>query len=185
MSALSIKTLESVVFDKFSQKDDYSIFIESGTYLGDTILTVQPYFKSVYTIEISKKYFDQFDQRKEELQIENIINLFGDSGKIIGQILMEISSDDNCIFWLDGHWSSGDTGRGEKDCPLIEECSMIDKLYKSKKGIILIDDYHLFGTNINEDWSGIIEDNVISCFDNYKIIDKLVYDNIFCLLIER
>lgn len=185
MSALSIKSLEHIVFNEFLQNDDYSIFIESGTCSGFTILTVQPYFETLYTIEISEKYFNEFDQKKKTLGIDNITNLLGDSGKVIGEILNKIDSDKNCIFWLDGHWSSGDTGRGDKDCPLIEECVLIDNLYKSKRGIILIDDYSMFGTYINEDWSEITDENVLNCFKNYRVTNKIIYNNIFCLLIER
>jgi hypothetical protein len=86
---------------------------------------------------------------------------------------------------LDGHWSSGDTAKGEKDCPLIEECKSIDLLYKSNKGIILIDDYRLFGTNIDQDWSSITTENILKCFNNFNIIQNFVYDDVLILLIDN
>jgi hypothetical protein len=70
------------------------------------------------------------------------------------------------IFFLDGHWSSGDTGKSKKDCPLIEEITHINNLHKNE-AIIIIDDCRLFGKSpktgdCNEDWSEINKDVLIS-----------------------
>ena len=37
----------------------YTCFIETGTFIGETIFALEPYFKKLYTIEFSEKY--QFD----------------------------------------------------------------------------------------------------------------------------
>jgi hypothetical protein len=73
----------------------------------------------------------------------------------------------NAIFFLDGHWSSGDTGKGAKDCPLIEEISNINHVF-TYSAIIIIDDCRLFGKGpsnrtCNEDWMDISEDNIRNC----------------------
>ena len=38
-------------------KTKYSYFIETGTFNGDTIFALEPYFDKLYTIEISEKYY--------------------------------------------------------------------------------------------------------------------------------
>ena len=76
------------------------------------------------------------------------------------------------IFYLDGHYSSGDTSRGNIDVPLLGELIQINSLYKSE-GIIIIDDVGLFETKGNEDWGYINNDKI---FEILKLrINKYYY----------
>lgn len=186
MSYLSIEKLNTIVNEKLEKNlYDYSTFIETGTLFGYTILTVEPYFRKVHTIEIAEKFFMEFEQHKNNLGKLQINNHLGDSVEIIPKLLKVLDSKDNCIFWLDGHWSSGDTGKGEKDCPLIEECLAIDSSYKSDNAIILIDDYRLFDTNINENWLDITENNILKCFKTFSVTKNFVFDDVLVLYIEK
>jgi hypothetical protein len=47
------------------------------------------------------------------------------------------------IFWLDGHYSSGITAKGDKICPIFEE---LDSIFNNKplNHVLLIDDARLF-----------------------------------------
>ena len=36
----------------------YTCFIETGTYMGDTIFSVEPTFNELYTIEFSEHYYN-------------------------------------------------------------------------------------------------------------------------------
>jgi hypothetical protein len=142
-----------------SLKDDsytnYPVFIETGTLNGDTIFAMEPYFNHLFTVEISESYFHKTRAKYQGNKIEF---LHGDSAQLFKELLPLIVEP--CIFFLDGHYSSGDTGRGEKDCPLIEEITHIQNLYRSN-AIIIIDDFRLFGQCQNEDWHDIHKETIL------------------------
>lgn len=186
MTSLNISKLTKIVVDLLDEDgDDYNIFVESGTLEAETTINLQQYFDKVHTVELSEKYYNLSKEKINELGIENVSIHFGDTIDILPQLLSSLSNEDKCIFFLDGHWSSGDTAKGRKDCPLIEECKSIDSLYLSEKGIIIIDDYRLFGTNINEDWTDINFDSIKECFNNFKIVDHCLYDDKLTLYISK
>lgn len=163
----------------------YNIFIESGTFSGQTIINLIDSFQLLHTIELGKNYYDYFNQVKIEQNYTNVQNHFGDTIKVLPEILKSHGKYDNCIFWLDGHFSSWDTAKGEKDVPIIEECCLIDKFYNAEKGVIFIDDFRLFGTNVNEDWSDISIDNILNCFENFKVTHNFINDDILVLFVEN
>ncbi len=145
-------------------KDDYTqynCFIETGTLNGDTTFALEPYFNKIYTIEFSEKYYN----RTKNIYSGNKINfILGDSSIVFETLLPNIT--DKCIFFLDGHWSSGDTGRSQKDCPLDEEITHINNLF-TNDAIIIIDDFRLFGLDkssgkLGEDWSKINKENLLN-----------------------
>ena len=186
MPSLNIATVNTI-FEKLGieNADDFTSFIETGTNLGHTIVAMQQYFPELHTIELSDHYYELFESRKASMGLNNISTYHGDSSVVIRDILINLDESTNAVFWLDGHWSSGDTAQGDKDCPLIEECSSIDELYKAKYAVILVDDYRLFGTKYNEDWTDITEENILNCFNNFKVSNKVIHEDSFCLLIEK
>ena len=75
------------------------------------------------------------------------------------------SLNNNTIFFLDGHYSHCGTGRGEKDCPLLEELEAIMEKFKHE-AIIIINDFRLFGKGpkkggFAEDWEDISKEKVL------------------------
>jgi len=145
-------------------QDDYTqygCFIETGTFMGETIFSLEPYFSKLYTVEVSEKYYSSTKSRHHG----NKINfLLGDSSIVFKSLLPTIS--DKCVFFLDGHWSGGDTGHSNKDCPLEEELALIYSLF-TNAAIIIIDDFRLFGLDkssgkLGEDWSKINKESLLS-----------------------
>jgi hypothetical protein len=180
MPALNVNRLNTIVrkFENFIP-DEYTTFIETGTNSGDTVRELCPYFKSFHTIELSEYLYNTLD-----LQSPTLFRYLGDSVIKLPEILNNLEEDEQCIFWLDGHWSGGNTARGDKDCPLLEEMKSINKLYKANNALILIDDFRLFGTNITEDWSNITSKNVINSLTNFNI-EHFVHTDVLCILISR
>jgi hypothetical protein len=144
----------------------YNCLIETGTYNGDTIFGLEPHFDKLHTIEFSQFYHNKTKNKYKGNKINFIL---GDSSVIFETLLPTIT--DKCIFFLDAHWSSGDTGHSSKDCPLEEEITHINNLFQND-AIIIIDDFRLFGLNVNEDWSQISKINLLNILRS-RI--KLVY----------
>mgnify|MGYP005824564177 CR=1 FL=1 len=134
----------------------YPIFVETGTFEGDTIFRMEPRFTELHTIEISENLYCS---AKKKYNGDKIHFHLGDSSVVLGELIGDLSS--NTVFWLDGHWSGGITGRGKKDCPLYEELEAIATLFKHK-AIIIVDDFRLFETNVSEDWSDISLSGAVS-----------------------
>lgn len=138
----------------------YNCFIETGTLNGDTTFALEPYFNTLYTIEFSEKYYNDTKNKYSGNKINFIL---GDSSIVFESLLPNIN--DKCIFFLDGHWSSGDTGKSNKDCPLDEEITHINNLF-TNEAIIIIDDFRLFGldksSGLREDWSKINKENLLT-----------------------
>lgn len=184
MTSLNETKLKTIIESQLHKSiNGFDVFIESGTLMADTSLNVCHLFDSVHTIELSEKFYNLSKERIENSGVKNITQHFGDSSTIIPKLLKKLKVD-TCVFFLDGHWSSGDTAKGNKDCPLIEECCAINNLYSGKKIIILIDDFRLFGTYNNENWSDISEDKIKECFTNFNIVRQSVYDDVLSLYLE-
>jgi hypothetical protein len=159
----------------------YPCFIETGTLNGETIFSVESYFDKLYTIEFSEKYYNNTKNKYVGHKINFIL---GDSSIVFESLLPKIT--DNCIFFLDGHWSSGDTGHSIKDCPLEEEIIHINNLFQND-AIIIIDDFRLFGLDkssgkLGEDWSKINKENILNILQSrinkvYHIDSELAKDD--------
>ena len=139
---------------------NYPCFIETGTSNGETTFALEPCFDKLYTIEFSEKYYNNTKNKYSGNKINFIL---GDSSIVFKSLLPTIT--DKCIFFLDGHYSSGDTGKSEKDCPLDEEITHINNLFQND-AIIIIDDFRLFGSDRSsggcEDWSKINKENLLN-----------------------
>jgi hypothetical protein len=124
---------------KFARLFNCRIFIETGTYKGEMVESVQDVFEKIYSIELDKTLFER---AQEKFSRSNHIHVRqGDSGKILADILKDISG--KTLFWLDAHYSGGITASGEQETPVIKELKTI--LNASHFGdVILIDDARSF-----------------------------------------
>jgi len=139
----------------------YRCFIETGTLEGGTTFAMEPLFDKLYTIEYSEKFYNIARNKYHGNKIEFIL---GDSSIEFENLLPRIN--ERAVFFLDGHWSGGDTGKSSKDCPLEEEITHINNLF-THEAIIIIDDFRLFGLGgpagrLNEDWSNISKGKLLS-----------------------
>jgi hypothetical protein len=149
--------------------------VEGGTYKGGTALRLCTQFAKVYTIEKSDVMFEK--AKKNIGNIQNITQLIGDTRTHLPVIA---SQADNILFWLDAHWSGGETYGDEDECPLLQE---MDIIFRSsvKNYAILIDDARLFLSppplpHQVENWPSIkqIADIIPSNFDMI-VHDDVIY----------
>lgn len=167
----------SIVFKKYLS----DVFVETGSYMGHGIdYALQAGFKNIYSIELSTKYFefciDKYNTwekviKEPELVVYNkegmFINLVrGDSGLVLYDVISKI--DKRITFWLDGHYSGGDTAKGIAVSPILYELSLIKK-HSIQNHIIMIDDLRDLNVppildrikEINPSYRFIYEDGVI------------------------
>lgn len=112
--------------------------VEGGTYRGGTALSLSKTFCEIYTIEKSDIMFEQASKNLNS--VSNITLLKGDTRYHFPKI---IEQEENILFWLDAHWSGGDTYGEDDQCPLLAELKII---FSSplKNFAILVDDARLF-----------------------------------------
>jgi hypothetical protein len=124
---------------KVAKKYKIRTFVETGTYIGETVKTVIPFFKNIYTIELNKKLYSY--NKKKFYKNMNVKIIWGDSGKKLRDILPNIKT--SILFWLDAHYSTGVTSKTNKETPIEEELKTIVEYWK-RGSIVLIDDAKLF-----------------------------------------
>ena len=172
MTKLSEGIISGVVLDLI-ELGQYVNFVETGTYVGDTAEWASSHFENVITIELSERYVEYAKKRLASLA--NVKILHGDSGELLREIVPSLKGPS--IFWLDGHYSFGDTAGQNHECPLLDELRCLRAL--SGQDVILIDDAHMFlGTpppphNPGE-WPTFGE-----ALDALRAIDPSFYVNVF------
>tara|TARA_B100001057_G_C22625077_1_gene862161 strand:+ start:55 stop:711 length:657 start_codon:yes stop_codon:yes gene_type:complete len=136
------------VFHEYNSSS--TIWVETGTLVGDTAKYLSKIAKFVYTIEPSEKYYNL--SVKNLTNYENVKIYNDNSENKLNDILEIIKPNSDVCFWLDGHWSGGDTFKGETDTPILSELETIKRyLNKFSKLNILIDDFRIFDIGNNVD----------------------------------
>jgi hypothetical protein len=135
---IKVKTIK-----EFNKKYPSKIFIETGTFLGDTTFDLRKSFKFLYTIELSNELY--LNATAKFKQYDNIEVLNGDSGIVLNNLLKKIKSV-RILFWLDGHYSEGITAKSDLVTPIMNELKSIreHEISTGCNHVILIDDAHLF-----------------------------------------
>lgn len=123
---------------RIKNRGNISCFVESGTFRGETASWAASQFKHVYTIELSKSIYKETKKTLELL--DNVNFTFGDSRIVLKKIVPNLKEP--ALFWLDGHWSGGETYGENDECPLLSELETINMA--KIQHVLLIDDARLF-----------------------------------------
>lgn len=124
-----------------------NVFIETGTYKGNTSVWASRHFLKVFTIEFDKeRYQKTFIRLSNMIHTSNVRMLQGNSKDKLKEVLDKINEP--VIFWLDAHGLGKleETTTLEDEIPLMKELDVIKEWHNRTKQqcVILIDDARLF-----------------------------------------
>ena len=134
-----VPAVKRAILHSLLDRSGIDLFIETGTFKGDTLAEMADRGLRAISIELSDLYFAKAKARFAGQA--NIELHHGDSGEVLPRIVATLTKP--ALFWLDGHFSAGDTAHGSLAAPLHAEIETI--LSSPVKGhIIAIDDAHEF-----------------------------------------
>src|SRR5262245_15602760 len=73
------------------------VLVETGTYFGDMVEAMKPYFDKIYSIELGKELYEQAKKKFDGDDRIEIIH--GDSGLELGKLVARLEQP--ALFWLD------------------------------------------------------------------------------------
>ncbi|QQR89111.1 MAG: hypothetical protein IPJ88_12930 [Myxococcales bacterium] len=118
------------------------VLVETGTFRGVTTKRCAPHFEKIFTIELdptlaaeSRRYLSVFDHVKV---------IEGDANEEVTKLLHERQIESPAVFFLDGHFSGGQTAHGDLAEPALVVLEELAKHLDCVAGII-IDDFREFG----------------------------------------
>lgn len=126
------------IVTELAKLNEATVFVETGTFQGGTTRWASDHFETVHTIERAEGLFNA--RGPELAKIPGVTPHLGDSRKVLPRILEEIG-DRKAVFWLDSHWSGGETAGEDDECPVLDELTILSDRVAD---IILIDDARLF-----------------------------------------
>lgn len=120
-------------------------WVETGTFLGDTTKKLSKIASSVYSIEPSPELFARAKNSLAHLKNVHLLN--GLSENVFPLIIPTLHGD--ICFWLDGHFSGGETYLGPLETPILEELKYISlNLSRFNRIVVMVDDIRCFNPNI-------------------------------------
>lgn len=162
-------------------KLDIDLFLETGTYMGNTSAWASAHFKQVITIEASALYAEKARTR---FAGTNVRVVEGSSAAMLARALA--ASSGAALFWLDAHWCGGLTAGEVSECPFFDEMNVLNA--RAANDVILLDDARLFlapppAPHRPSQWPSLVE--TISKLENNGARYVVMMDDIFIAIPSR
>ena len=129
-----------------------SLWIETGTYYGETTKLLSKISKKTISIEADKKLFETSKKKLKNLKNVELFN--GKSEDLLDKLISENLDFKNICIYLDAHLCQDHLkniqtfGSEDTATPILKELEIIKKYYgKVEKFNVLIDDIRLFYGN--------------------------------------
>jgi hypothetical protein len=129
------RLIKQQIVRQYARDFGLDALVETGTYFGEMIAATQDLFRDIWSIEI-EPWLHQRAQKVFAAK-PHIHLLLGDSRDVLPQVLEQL--DRPALFWLDGHFSGGITGKGISETPIVQELDAIAR-HPVKQHVLLIDD---------------------------------------------
>jgi hypothetical protein len=130
------------------------VFIETGTYQGNTLGGVLQDFETLVSIELDQSLHESAVRRFAEHPKVKLLP--GDSAKRLTDAF-NLAGGRPALIWLDAHFSGPGTSKGAANTPILDEI----KIVLSRAGprdIIMIDDLRCFAPpSPNFEWDAALE----------------------------
>ena len=111
--------------------------IETGTLHGGGARLMGELFESAVSIELSPELATAAGQ--ELAAVDNVEILQGDSRELLPTL---VDAEQPTLYFLDGHWSGGETAGQEFECPVLGEVTALSAGHRDD--CVVIDDARLF-----------------------------------------
>eukprot|EP00439_Symbiodinium_sp_Y106_P053710 s2028_g7.t1 len=140
---LSLADLETI-FDECEERGfncrHFRRFVETGTFLGQTVVALAAHFDELHTIEVDSKLFEAAKLASWKAAHPIHFHL-GHSAHVLEKILPGLMGP--AVFYLDAHYSGSVTGGAFSEVPLLEELVVLERQFMHA-GLVVIDDMDLF-----------------------------------------
>jgi len=144
--------------------------VETGTNRGDSAAALAELFPEVVTIEISEVLAGRARERFAETS--NVTVVQGNSAELLRTVA---DPDAPTFYFLDAHWSGGETGGEEVDCAIVDELAVLRE--RGNRGdVLVVDDLRVFeAPPANRDrklWPTVAELDrlVLAAYPGHRII---------------
>lgn len=131
-------SLSATFLEKFHTNYKIKNFVETGTRYGGTSARAAQIFNTVQTVELSPSLFEQAKNRLSKFK--NVVCNLGASEKWMPIAIKNLDGAPT-LFFLDAHYSGGETAKGSTNTPIREELKSISSY---NEPIVLIDDLRIF-----------------------------------------
>jgi hypothetical protein len=150
------------VINEYRKGFSVHTFVETGTYRGQMVSAVKGVFSHIYSIELGEELCRA---AQEQFKKDRHVSIHcGDSAEVLPTILTELTEP--TLFWLDAHYSYGDTAKAEIETPIEKELQSI--LNHAIPGhVILVDDARCFDGSHDYPTLGEVESLVHEAKNSY------------------
>ena len=125
--------------------------VETGTHEGGTARHLAHTFPTAVTIELSDQLYQE--ARASLGDLGNLELIHGESSRALAAL---DHGSVPTLYWLDAHWSSGETAKAEIESPVLAEIAAISPGHPDD--CILIDDARLFSVSSDPDqWPTLVQ----------------------------